>query len=212
LEEIKSSVCLDIDKILAGSVFHFLQNGFMARTTAGSSLGNFLRCDCGIADEYIDKRISTILLNGKPVDDIDSAIIHGDSTVALSGSMPGLMGAVMRRGSCIASLRASITHKESGECLSEPEEIMIRVKLFNVLTGELGPGFLKKGIYIDSGELKDFLEAQDEGFWNSCISVSLNGESVDPSLLAKHKALAERGLVLFSINTPYGSSGLWKSQ
>ena len=110
-------------------MFYFLQSGFMVNARIGHSIGEFLRQQYELSSDYIAKRISTVLLDGEPVDDIDSAIIRDGSTVALSGAMPGLMGAVMRRGSYYASFRHTITYKESGARV-KLEQGMICMKLF----------------------------------------------------------------------------------
>ncbi|NJL58424.1 MAG: hypothetical protein HC887_00995 [Desulfobacteraceae bacterium] len=58
-----------------------------------------LLCDIlEIPKDYVLNRISTIFLDGKPVDCLDTAFVRNHSVVSLSAAMPGLVGAVMRRG------------------------------------------------------------------------------------------------------------------
>ena len=159
-------------------MLHILQNGFMVRAQVGCSIKEFLCQQQKLSQEYITKRISTIFLDGKPVDDIDSAVIQDGSTLALSGAMPGLVGAVMRRRSFYASFRSSITYKK-GDNVSQHEEGMVRLKLFNMVMKELGPDFLEKGIFIRTSDLSGFLVNQ----WD----VFLNGEPVEPHRLKEGK-------------------------
>ncbi len=167
-------------------MLHILQNGFMVRAQVGCSIKEFLCQQQKLSQEYITKRISTIFLDGKPVDDIDSAVIQDGSTLALSGAMPGLVGAVMRRSSFYASFRSSITYKK-GDNVSQHEEGMVRLKLFNMVMKELGPDFLEKGIFIRTSDLSGFLVNQWDDFPRGCRDVFLNGEPVEPHRLKEGK-------------------------
>ena len=167
-------------------MLHILQNGFMVRAQVGCSIKEFLCQQQKLSQEYITKRISTIFLDGKPVDDIDSAVIQDGSTLALSGAMPGLVGAVMRRSSFYASFRSSITYKK-GDNVSQHEEGMVRLKLFNMVMKELGPDFLEKGIFIRTSDLSGFLVNQWDDFPRGCRDVLLNGEPVEPHRLKDEK-------------------------
>jgi len=86
--------------------FQLLENGFIVKGMAGCSVNEFLRNPMLIGQDYIDKRIQTIFLDGKPVDDLNSAIIKDGSTISLSAAMPGLAGATMRRGGALATMRS----------------------------------------------------------------------------------------------------------
>lgn len=100
---------------------------------------------------YVDERISTIFLDGQPVDDIKTAVIRDGSVLALSGAMPGLVGAVMRRGSFYASFRDSITRRSEN---GKNGAVMgtVRVKLFNMVLKELGPHLLELAHRLDGEE------------------------------------------------------------
>ncbi len=194
------TLSLAIENHLIRSMFSILQGGFMVRALVGRSIGEFLREQYGLSSEYIAKRISTIFLNGEPVDNIDTAILREGSTMALSGAMPGLVGAVMRSGSYYASFRDTITHRDSGEAAKEGEGI-IRVKLFNIVMSELGAGFLRRGIYLNSTALRDFLSGQGDDFWQGCSEILLNQETAEPDLLRKGEFLSEDDLVFVSVKT-----------
>jgi len=147
----------------------------MVRTKVGCSIKELLCDNLMLNPDYISKNISTIFLNRKPVDDIESAVVENGSTIALSEAMPGLVGAIMRRGSFYASFRSSIVEnkKSSNNCRSRRG--MVRIKLFNQVIKRLGPGFLKRGIFIKYPYLVSFLAEQSSDFWKGCREILLNG-------------------------------------
>ena len=106
----------------------------------------------GLTDEYIETRIQTVFLDGKPVDDIDTALVRDGATLALAPAMPGLMGAMLRRGGYYAPMRSGITHRGDAAPRGIGEG-RITVKLFGMALRELGPKLLERGIEVDSGDL-----------------------------------------------------------
>ena len=153
-----------------------------------------------ISSDYIAERISTIFLDGKPVDDIDMTVIQDGSSIALSGAMPGLVGAVMRRGSFYASFRDSITYKKDKDTHTQ-EKCMVNLKLFNIVMKELGLDFLKKGVFFKSSDLTDFLLNQSKDFWKGCKEILLNKKPVEYSLMEKGELVLQNDLVFFSVKT-----------
>ncbi len=144
----------------------------MVRARIGCSVNDFLREQIGLSPDVIE-RIQSVFLDGRPVDDLDSAIIRDGSTLALSAAMPGLVGATLRRGGVYSSFRSTITYRETdAQCAAG--EGFVRMKLFNLLMNESGPDFLKKGIFITSSDLMDFLKAQSPDFWQGCRNVLLD--------------------------------------
>jgi hypothetical protein len=143
-------ILLVID-VLLYKLFHgLLQEGFFLEVPLGQSVKDLLSRFIGLPETYVEERISTIFLNGKPVDNIDSAIITDRSVLALSSAMPGLVGATMRRRGFYAALRSSITYQ--GEAWQGgQEEGFIKVKLFNLLLRDAGPTFLRRGIVLPAG-------------------------------------------------------------
>jgi hypothetical protein len=172
----------------------------MVRAQVGCSIKKFLYQQQKLSQEYISKRISTIFLDGKPVDDIDSAVIQDGSTLALSGAMPGLVGAVMRRGSFYASFRSSITYKEDDK-ISQQAEGWVRLKLFNMVMKELGLHFLEKGIFLRASDLRHFLVNQWENFPRGCREVLLNGNPVEPDRIKDGKFALPNDLVFLTVKT-----------
>jgi hypothetical protein len=113
-------------------------------------------------------------MDGKPVDDIDTAIVTDGVTIALSSAMPGLVGATMRSGGPLASLRASISYKPSRH-IQDLSSGTIRLKLFNSVMGELGEQFLRKGVRVESSVLAEWLWSRPEDFRRRQCNVSING-------------------------------------
>jgi hypothetical protein len=172
----KVCLCLDDDLILR--FFLLLQQGFMVKVQVGSNIKSLLCQQFGLSPEYLEKRIQTIFLDGKPVDSVDSAIVKEGSTLALSAAMPGLVGATLRRGGYYALMRSQISYRE--ESAPAPHhEGMIFLKLFNLLLKELGPSFLKRGILIKGKHLSDFLKRQPDDFWAGCKEAKLDDEKID---------------------------------
>lgn len=93
------SLSIQLEEHSLLSMLSILQKGFMVKARPGCSLRNFLYKQIGLEPTCIAERISIIFLDGKPVDNIESAIIQNGSIIALSGAMPGFAGAAMRRGS-----------------------------------------------------------------------------------------------------------------
>lgn len=157
--------------------FQLLQRGFRIKVRKGMSLRTILCQQPGITPEYLEERIQTLFIDGKAVDDVSHAIPAEGSIVALSAAMPGLVGATLRRGGFYAAMRSQITHESEEEHPLE-EEIMIRMKLFNLLIRELGKGFLQKGLYVDCGVMEEFLKGQTSDFWEGCRAVDLDGREL----------------------------------
>lgn len=164
--------------------FHILQKGFTLKTRVGCNIRVMLCKNCGVNPEYVEDRIKTIFLDGKPVDDIDSAIVRHGSTLALSAAMPGLVGSTFRRCGHLAVFRNTITHRKEVADESSAQEGIVILKLFNLLVRELGPAFLKKGIWIKQNELKDIMRRQTDDFRTGCKSVEKDGRETKPDKLS----------------------------
>ncbi len=167
-----------MEEFPASLVSQIAQDGIFLEARAGCSLRAFLSGECCISPEYIDNRISTIFLDSSPVDDIDSAMIKDGSIIALSAAMPGLVGAAMRRGGAYAAIRSSITHAEKEEYCRQGT-VIVRLKLFNMVLKELGPGFFEKGVYVKCHDLARSLAEQTDDFWEKCKELIINGEQIE---------------------------------
>ncbi len=175
-----------------------LQQGFVITTTVGSSIRTVLCDQLGVSHDYLDNRINTIFLDGKPVDDVDKALVANGSTLALSASMPGLVGAAMRKGGLIARFRGAITHVDDGTPV-EGGQGAITLKLYNLVVDELGPTFLQSGIVLKDKDMQDFLANRSANFWSGCRKAKVNGKEVDPGRFQEKRLAGTGGLVKLTV-------------
>jgi hypothetical protein len=188
---------LELDKGKVSELFSFLQGGFFVRDVkVGCSVSTFLTRQLGISPEYIRDHISTVFLDGKPVDDLDSATIRNKSRLALSSALPGLVGATMRQGSVFASFRSSITYRESG--LRAGGEGVVHLKLFNVVMKDLGPSLLTKGILVDACELKNFMKEHHD-LLKGCTKILFNNGPIEIGALLSNDFCKAFQLVALSV-------------
>ncbi len=174
--EDKAPARLDLVWDTAGiSVFVTLfQEGLLLEGQSGATIREVLCRRHGLSDDYLDGRVNTIFLDGKAVDNVDSARIHQGCTLALSASMPGLAGAVLRKAGFFSGMRNTITH--SPDAPSAPgKEVLFTLKLFNMLLGQVGPLFLASGVIIGSDRLTAFMLERTEAFWKGCRGILLDG-------------------------------------
>jgi hypothetical protein len=170
-----------VDRPLISHFFFLLQQGVLIRCRIGCSIAEFLREEIG-ADTQIVEKIQSIILDGKPVDDLGTAFIKDGSTLALSAAMPGLVGATLRRGGAYSSFRSPITHHETGNTSARGEG-SVQIKLFNLLMSDLGPKLLRKGVILGSGDIISFASGQPPDFWEGCREITLDGIPVDAGKL-----------------------------
>lgn len=166
--------------------YPLLQKGFVFRTRPGIPVGALLRDGLGLSAEYIEARIQTVFLDGKPVDDLERALLGEGSTLALAPAMPGLMGAMFRRGGYYAPMRGAITHR-GGALPQGAGEGRITVKLFGMALRELGPRFLARGIEVGGEDLAALLESLPE----DCRE----GPGSDTDLRARKTVLLQVGVI-----------------
>jgi hypothetical protein len=167
--------------------FRFLQQGFYVKVKTEKSIQQMLCEQFGLETDYVANRIKTIFYNGKPVDNMEAAIVRDGSTLALSAAMPGLVGATFRSGGVLSSFRAAISYRPDECKIADSEEGIVQIKLFNLLVPELGPGFLKQGIFVQKALLDSFLKEQNEDFWSQCRSVLLDDRPLEVKEIIKSK-------------------------
>ena len=176
------TICLHIRSELLPRFFYLLQQGFVVTTQTGCSIKDFLCGQMEIDENYLQNRIQTLFLNGMPVDDAEKAYIQNNATLALSGAMPGLVGAVLRSGGSLAAMRHAISY--NGEpVLTEKGETRVKVKLFNLILKELGPLFLAKGALIPTNKFQDFLSRNLADLKPACSSVELDDRHIKAAKL-----------------------------
>ena len=164
--------------------FQLLGHGFKVNVQTGCSIKELLCNQLGIDEDYLSERIQTIFLNARVVDDVNSAIVTEGSVLALSGAMPGLVGAILRSGGMYAGMRSQISHKKNQSSLPQ-KTAPITLKLLNLIVKELGPTFLQNGIMIKGEQLQEFIESRLEDLKIKCLAVEFNDKPVEIDSLRK---------------------------
>jgi hypothetical protein len=200
-EHIKNAATLSME--LAGdrtaSLFLLLQQGFYVKARVGCTIKDFFLEQLALRPDYIETRIPGIFLDGKPADHIDKAIVRNGSHLTLSGTMPGLAGMALRRGP-LAVFRHSITHRETGD-YSYAGEGYVYLKLLNLLIKDMGPDLLRKGLYLKTSELADYLGRLPAPFWQGCKTILLNGHEEKAQMFREGRWQTDSRMVKFSVVT-----------
>jgi hypothetical protein len=155
-----------------------LGEGILLNGPGGETVEAFLVKTAGVSSTYLKERVQTVFLNGKALDDFSTARVADEATLALSAAMPGLAGAVLRRGGIYAPMRRQISHEAQSQGAGGGE-ILITLKLFNMVARELGPEFLKRGVLVPGVRLKEFMERQGRWAWKGCLSVNADGRPME---------------------------------
>jgi hypothetical protein len=164
--------------------FQLLGHGFYVNVQTGVSVKDLLCKQLGIHKDYLAQRIQSVFLNSSVVDDVASAIVHDGSTLALSGAMPGLVGAILRSGGFYAAMRSQISYGDSKQ--SSPQTTgRITLKLLNLIVKELGPTFLQQGIWIEGQEFLEFMTRNSTVLEGGCLSSELEGKTLALNSLRK---------------------------
>lgn len=166
-----------------------LQAGFTIEALVGCTLREFLCMEMEICGDYANKRIQTIFIDGHPVDDFDEAHIHNGTRLALSGAMPGLVGAVMRRGGTLSGLRDSITY-HLDEMRPTEQQGYVHIRLYNIVAEELAHVFLRRGVLVEADNVATFLSGRQE--WLSGLQLVTDSGEVKPLPSEELKALLEK--------------------
>jgi hypothetical protein len=154
-----------------------MHNGCYVKVECGKTMRNLLCEQFQIPFDYVRKDIKVIFLEYSPVDDIETAIIKDGATLALSAAMPGLVGAAMRRDGDLNWMRGSITYHE-GETEHQQGQGLIQIKLFNRVMADLGESFLRRGVYVKSKYLSEFLTRFTPEFWKEFGTISKNQDTI----------------------------------
>jgi hypothetical protein len=168
-----------IEPSLIGRFFsQILSKGVRCRACVPCPLKELLCDQIGLPSEYVENRIQTVFLNGKPVDDVDTAQVAANDTIALSAAMPGLLGAVLRKGGYYSAMRQDITYER--ECtVAGTKDGMVVIKLFNLTVPEAGPLLLQHGIWLDASELAELLDIGTDEWQVACQEVRLDEQYVN---------------------------------
>jgi hypothetical protein len=194
LELSMQHVRLDIKAQLIPRFLALIAPGFKLKVKTGQSVRELFCGQLGISDDYFDNRIQTIFLDGKAVDNADSAWIENGSRLALSAAMPGLVGATFRKGGRYASFRGAISYSKSKKSIAGGEG-EITLKFFNMIARELGPAFLQRGVIIEGNTFQNFVLDNLEDLKAACSSIHLNDTKIGVAQLKELK-WADREVLL----------------
>lgn len=154
-----ASVSLEAPPALVTRLSTLFSGGCFVRVETGCTYRELLTQQFQIDPAYVEKDIKVLFLDSSPVDDVDAAIIKNGSTIALSGAMPGVVGAAMRKDG-LGMMRSGITYREKAvERVRGPGAVFL--KLFNVVMADLGPAFLRRGVYAEPSQLARLFERLD---------------------------------------------------
>ena len=156
-----------------------LQRGVRMRATVGCTVLNLLNEQFGVDKDYIVERITTLFVDGKAIDGLETTYVRDGSVLALSAAMPGLVGATMRRGGHLSAMRSNMTYQEHQ--VEEGGVGWVRIKLFNMVLFELGGQFLQQGVWLRGAELQELLAERSEPFWQSFGVAIWENQQVDPA-------------------------------
>jgi len=169
-----TTICLTVEKDQVPAFLPLLAQGFTVKTKLGCSVQELLCTQIGLSADYVEHRLQTIFLDGKAVDNVKTAVVRPNATLALSAAMPGLAGVTLRRGGVYASMRHQITHNKNtkAEIIADGEIVL---KLFNLVARDIGSMFLMQGIWISGNKLQNFLRRAPEHFWAGCQAAEIDG-------------------------------------
>lgn len=161
-----------------------LETGVVLKVPEGISVRETLIRHLEMDSDYLEDRIQTLFLNGKPVDDVDAAFVAEGSVLALSAAMPGLVGATMRRGGYYASMRQRIETEKHPLGVGDTP-VRVTVKLFNMVAKELGPDLFGAGIVVDGSRFHAFLKDEERTLREDGLMLTVDGVPVSlPDVLS----------------------------
>ena len=142
-----------------------LQRGVGIPGGGGLKVREFLLETLGIDAGYVEEKLQTVFLDGHAVDDFDRAVVRPGAVLALSGAMPGLVGATMRRGGYYARMREGITHAEADTVEGGGEKSFVIVKLFNRPLADLAETLADRPLLAPADALDALDPEAAEGDW-----------------------------------------------
>ena len=154
--------------------------GFKVCARTGSSIRDVLCGPLRVPTHYLEKRIQTVFLDGEAVDDPEIAAVRPGSTIALSAAMPGIAGAILRKGSPYAPMRSRVSRGNPDadrvvNCLGT-----IVIKLFNAVQVELGPAMLRRGVHIAVKALSDLFRGRSDAFRSGILTARIDDAPISP--------------------------------
>lgn len=132
-----------------------LQRGVYLRLEEPERVADFICALFDIPLETMVREVKTVMLNNSVVDDLNNARLYPGDTLVLSGAMPGLVGAMLRSGSPLKSMRQEATAELHPETRQSRAEKFVRLKLFNTVIKRFGEKLLRHGFYIEADRTRE---------------------------------------------------------
>jgi hypothetical protein len=178
-----------------------LRAGVRVEVEVGRNAYQVLTSQLGMPSEYVEEKVQTVFLDGRPVDDLTKAVVVDGATLSLSAAMPGLAGAALRKGGFFAPMRFQISLTGGVQTVYRSKG-RITLKLFNAVAEDLAPTILANGVWVDGETLDRFLERQPQEFRSSVEGVTVDGTAVEAAVLSDEKWAGKEVFLQF---TPGGS-------
>ncbi len=147
-----------------------LQRGFLVPCAHSVPLETILLGLPGFNREFIHNKIETIFINSRAADSLIHPLMPG-STVALSAAMPGLAGAIFRKGGPHAALRTLPPPLQSEH---HDQQGFLTLKLFNMVADDTVQPLLRQGILMKNTVLTRFLRNRNEQLQHILSAISIN--------------------------------------
>lgn len=178
--QIKKEILVQGDRRLAQLFFPVLQKGVLIELSVSATLQEILVNQLKIEPSYVDSEIQTIFINSKAIDDPERAVINDGDVLALSGPMPGLVGATLRKGGKYAAMRREISGSPTIVASVAHVPGRICLKLFNTVLEDIGAAILAGGVVVSGADLMEAFLRDRQLFEQAKTTLRLNG--VDKSL------------------------------
>lgn len=178
-------VSLKINQTLIPRLHMLLNQGVEVDIFRPSSIESFLRQTLQIPADYIENRIQTLFVDGKPVDNLKTACLKPGETLALSAAMPGVAGAILRKGGPLSPMREQISFGDGGS-FSTRMQGRIKLKLFNFLAREIGLDLLKQGVWVTGRIWEDLVHKEQTAFIEGCEAAAVNDASIPVAALVDY--------------------------
>jgi hypothetical protein len=153
-----------------------LQMGFYLPVPAGSSVRAVLDA-AGISRSYLEDKVKTVFLDGTAVDNLEAERIKNRSVIAVSGAMPGLVGAIFRKDSPISGLRSNVAKRPYDSSIQDGDELVL-LKMFNIIAEEMGPELLRSGLTFAGKDMGNFFGNRRELLEKAILEVELDGNPI----------------------------------
>ncbi|NJB68136.1 hypothetical protein GGQ74_001809 [Desulfobaculum xiamenense] len=164
---------------LLGALLH---TGVGLRIDGPMSVRALLTGPLGLDTGYVEREVSTIFLDGHPVDDIDAAVVTPGCELALSGPLPGVCGITMRRDSPVARMRSSIAYEAPHDDAKRGAGT-VTLRMFNFVCRDAGRHALAAGVLVPRARLADALAALAREDAQALRSARRDEKEVAPEVL-----------------------------